>query len=81
MYCVFTSYYKHGEVGCDIIKSDKKMREYCISFLQSWDSRVDVPANLTELIEMTIAKGEEVVENQRGWGVRYVVKGENLELL
>jgi hypothetical protein len=34
--------------------------------------------SLDELIGIVLEEGETIIENQMGWAVRYVVRGENL---
>ena len=36
---------------------------------------------LAELIEFTIECGDKTIEEQGGWGVRYIIRGNNLEQL
>ena len=87
MYVCFESYYKHGEVLMETFTSDAEMREYCITQLSEDDSEKyeeisihTAEMSLDELIKKTVEDGNERVKNQRGWGVRYVAKGENLRI-
>ena len=80
MYVCFESYYKHAEVSMQVIASDEEMREYCIDQLSSYDeiSIETAEMSLDDLIKKTVENGNKRVENQGGWGVRYIVKGDNL---
>lgn len=81
MYVCFKSYYKHGEVDRDIIESDDEMKEYCLEELENYQINTDGFENykLEYLIELTISEGNKNVEKQCGWGVRYIIKGDNLK--
>lgn len=112
MYAVFSSYYKHAEVGLKIIDSDQELMDYCLDELAEYHGEeieaylkqreTGMPVNLLyrqqdqrqtylqviyqmyqgrtldEVIAATIIKGNEHVEKENGWGVRYIVGGNNL---
>ena len=79
MYACFESYYKHGEVDMTIINSDEEMKDYCIDNLRWYKLDVDVySCSLEQLIKLTIEQGNKMIDDQAGWGVRYIVKGNNL---
>lgn len=86
MYVCFESYYKHGEVSMQTIASDEEMREYCIDQLSQEDeekyeeiSMETAEMSLDDLIKKTVEDGNKRVENQGGWGVRYIVEGYNIK--
>jgi len=78
MYACFRSYYKHGSVGCVIVE-ESEMREYCLKELYEYGRRDDFKKHtLEQLIEEMIEWGNERINEQRGWAVRHVIKGDNL---
>ena len=79
MYACFTSYYKHGEVDCKIIETDKEMKEFCLEELEDYGVKKDYSGEtLDKLIKKVMKLGEDQINEQRGWGVRYIVKGKSL---
>lgn len=83
MYTVFSIYYKYGEFSIDILDNDDDLREYCMEQLYEYegeDGDVDFHGidDIDVLIEKTIKYGKKSVEQQSGWGVVSIIKGENL---
>jgi hypothetical protein len=83
MYAVFSIYYKHGEGDVKIVTNDDDMKKYCIELLQVYnydnDDYGDYESDsLDTLISKTVERGKIHVENQYGWGVISIIKGDNL---
>lgn len=86
-YAIFSSYYKYGEVGIRLIESDEEMMAYClkeaIDYLDGDDDLESMVEeyegySLEKLIIEVIRQGNDLVDRQLGWGIRYIVKGDNL---
>lgn len=80
MYTVFSIYYKHGEFNVDIFEDDDDLREYCMEQIQNY-GKDDGDVNYEDidvLIDKTIEYGKLFVEEQSGWGIVSIIKGENL---
>ena len=95
MFVVFESYYKYGEVHMKIIASEGEMEQYCLDqLIQYYDEADEINPILTvedyvllkvddyslqDLMELTVLKGNEFVRGQKGWGVRYIIRGNDLK--
>ncbi len=82
-YTVFCVYYKHGEFSVDILNNDNNLKEYCMEQLEIYDEDRDVvyydgTEDIEILINKTIEYGTKYVEEQYGWGVVSIIKGDNL---
>lgn len=91
MYTCVEVYYKHGEHFVSTISSDEEMRRYCLNQLIDYDILPDRNTQhyviaaaqyntmmLDDLIRLVIEKGNMQVNEQLGWGLVDVVKGQNL---
>jgi hypothetical protein len=76
-YAVVSTYYKHGEYKLDIFYSEEDLRKFLISqyviyLYYSYEEDVCNDMDTKDLIIKVCEKGEEMVNNQIGWGVREV---------
>jgi len=83
MYTVFSVYYKHGQFAIDILNDDDSLRKYCMEQLEEYDEDSDDVdydgiEDIEILINKTIEYGIKFVEEQGGWGVVSIIKGDNL---
>lgn len=80
MYTVFRVYYKHGEFDIHTFENDDDLKEYCIKQLEKYgedDGDVDYE-NIEILINKTIEHGTKFKQDQGGFGVVSIIKGDNL---
>ena len=82
MYTVVSVYYKYGFFNVDIIKNDDELRKYCIKRLEEHDEDVDFEGiddiDIDILINKTINYGLQFLDEQAGWGIVSIIKGDNL---
>ena len=82
-YIVVEVYYKYGECSCTTFIDECSLKDYLVKALE--DSGVIVcdefrSLTLESLIELSIKVGADAIDNQGGWGIQYIVKGENITL-
>ena len=92
MYVVFCSYYKHAEVSCKVLANDEELRNFCleelIQYEYNYEDNEDNETNdekqdpnfltLPELVALTVKEGNKQIDDELGWGLRYVFKGSNI---
>jgi len=80
MYVVYSVYYKFGEYDIKILKDDDSLRQFCIKKIEKYDED-DGDVNyedIDDLINKTIEYGTKFVQNQGGFGVVSIIRGDNL---
>jgi len=83
MYVVYSVYYKFGEYDIEVFKDDDSLRQFCIKEIEEYDGDDgdDGDVNyedIDDLINKTIEYGTKFVQNQGGFGVVSIIKGDNL---
>lgn len=76
-WAILLTYYKYAEYDLIIIESENKLKEYIVKLLNDYklmgygDGACD-NKDTKFLIEEVVKLGNEIVENQTGWGVREI---------
>lgn len=70
IWAVVETYYKHAQFKLHIFYSDGELCSFLYSEIE--DSAMDM--GLDDLISKAIEIGNENVDNERGWGIREIVR-------
>jgi hypothetical protein len=73
-------YYKHGEFDVETFEDNDSLRKYCMKQLKYYDEYTDDGdyENIEILINKTIEYGNKFIQDQGGFGVVSIIKGDNL---
>lgn len=74
IWAVVETYYKHSEFKLHIFYSDMKLYSFLESEIQERIEEKCSDMELSLLIKRAIEIGEEIVDNEEGWGIREIVE-------